>query len=171
MSGFEKREDIDSPWVTSTRDIEIAKKRAAGESYRQISAEVGLAKSRVETICKRDDVKSIIEREQKRLIELAPSALDNYKHWISKGIITNNKDEREVAFKASTKVLESTGILNGTPSAIVNILYNDNKTIISPVIMGLLSEFTKKMTAFDDVVEGEIIEEGNSEEIGEGSVA
>lgn len=145
---------------TSARDVEIGVLKASGMSFKHIGEKVGISKSRAEAICKRDDVKSIIETEQKRLVSLVPTAIDNYKAWISKGAITNNKDEREVAFKASTKVLESTGILNGAPSTLVNILYNDNKTIISPVIMTLLKEFTDKMAAFDEeVVEGEVIED------------
>jgi hypothetical protein len=78
-----------------------------------------------------------------------------------RGSTTNNKDEREVAYKASTKVLESTGILNGAPSTLVQILYNDNKTIISPVIMGLLKDFTSKIAEIPEIPEtndSEIIE-------------
>ena len=146
------REDIDSPWETTPRDVEIAVKRASGQSLREIGEQVGLSKSRVDAICKREDVRTIIETEQKRLVQLVPTAIDNYKTWISKGSITNNKDEREVAFKASTKVLESTGILNGAPSVLIQNVYNDNKTIISPVIMTLLKEFTGKMASFDEEI-------------------
>ena len=123
------REDIDSPQETTPRDLEIAVKRASGQSLREIGEQVGLSKSRVDAICKREDVRTIIETEQKRLVQLVPTAIDNYKTWISKGSITNNKDEREVAFKASTKALESTGILNGAPSVLIQNVYNDNKTL------------------------------------------
>ena len=155
------RKDIDSPYETSVRDVEIGKMRAAGATYEKIGQDVGLGKSRVAVICERDDVKAIIEGEQKRLVSLVPTAVDNYRAWINKGSITTNKDEREVAFKASTKVLESTGILNGAPSTLVQILYNDNKTIISPVIKTLLDEFVGKLTAFNEdteVIDGEVVE-------------
>ena len=143
--------------VTS-RDMKIAQMRAKGVSYQKIGDEVGLQKSRVAVICGREDVKEIIESEQRRLVSLVPTAVDNYKKWINAGQITNDKDMRDISFKATTKVLESTGILNGTPSTLVNILYNDNKVIISPVIMGLLKEFTGKMAEFD-IIEGEIAED------------
>ena len=168
-----QRKDPVDPIETPVRDVKIAKMRAAGVTYEKIGKEVGVGTSRVAVICGREDVKGIIESEQKRLVSLVPTAIDNYKHWIGKGQITSNKDEREVAYKASTKVLESTGILNGAPSTLINVLYNDNKTIISPVIMTLLKEFTGKMSSFDDedIVDGEVIEDEETEiETGEDSM-
>ena len=162
------QKDVDDIVETPVRDVEIGKMRAAGMPYQAIGDAVGLGKSRVAVICERDDVKAIIENEQKRLVSLVPSAVDNYKTWIMRGSTTNNKDEREVAYKASTKVLESTGILNGAPSTLVQILYNDNKTIISPVIMGLLKDFTSKIAEIPDIPE---IPETNDSEIIEAEFA
>lgn len=144
---------------TTVRDAKIAKLLAKGKTYREVGQEVGLGKSTIAVISKRDDVKAQIEQEQKRLVSLVPTAVNNYKRWIEQGQVTNDKDTRDIAFKASTKVLESTGILNGTPSTLVNILYNDNKTIISPVIMDLLKDFSGRLHDFkDDIIEGELVD-------------
>jgi hypothetical protein len=145
----------------SERDMTIAMLRAKDVSMRKIGAEVGIGKSRVAAICKRDDVRSVIETEQRRLVSLVPSAVDNYKAWISKGSITNDKDMRDIAFKASTKVLESTGLLTGNASIQIQNVYNNNNTVISPVIMNLLGEFSKSLNSFDDVnevIDGEFSE-------------
>ena len=148
----------------SERDMTIAMLRAKDVSMRKIGAEVGIGKSRVAAICKRDDVRSVIETEQRRLVSLVPSAVDNYKAWISKGSITNDKDMRDIAFKASTKVLESTGLLTGNASIQIQNVYNNNNTVISPVIMNLLGEFSKSLNSFDDV--NEVID-GEFEELSE----
>ena len=140
----------------SPRDTKIAKLRAQNVSCEKIGKQVGLGRSRVAVICEREDVKTVIEQEQKRLVSLVPSAIDNYKHWIGQGKITNDKDMRDIAFKASTKVLEGTGLLSNAPSVMIQNVYNDNKTIISPVIMKLLQDHQAKLTSIDDdIIEGE----------------
>ena len=143
------------------RDYEIAKLRAHGFSLREISNELKkkgetICKSTISNICEKEDVKALIENEQRKLVELVPTAVKNYRKWIDAGQITNSKEEREISYKATTKVLESTGILNGAPSTLVNILYQENQTIISPIIKNLLSEFTNKLNNFDDVIDVEV---------------
>ncbi len=155
-----QREILEQSKPLKERDMAIAMMKARGMSYREIGGEVSLGKSRVAAICKRDDVRTVIEQEQKRLVSLVPSAVDNYKSWIGQGSITRDKDLRDISFKASTKVLESAGLLAGNASIMIQNVYNDNKQIISPVIMQLLGEFSKKLSDFDDVVDAEYEEAG-----------
>jgi hypothetical protein len=128
------------------RDTTIGKLKAKGQSLVSIGRVVGLSTNRVATICQRDDVKSIIEAEQTRLASFVPQAVKNMEHWIQNA--TNEKNDnadKRIGYEATKELLQSTGILNNQPSHLVQILYNDNKTIINPVIKGLLDGFLEKM--------------------------
>lgn len=125
----------------------VAKLRAKGDTLAEIGQQVGRSRMRVQQICARDDIKALIEQEQARLATLVPAAVRNFQHYIENAIDAEDKTDKEISFRATQKLLESTGILNNQPSHLVQILYNDNKTIVSPVIQHLLDKF---MDGFKD---------------------
>lgn len=127
----------------------IGKMRATGMSCEEIGKEVGLTKVRIQDICRQDDVKTIIEREQARLASFVPQAVKNMEHWITKATETTSNVDKRIGFEATKELLQSTGILNNQPSHLVQILYNDHKTIINPLIQGLLDNFVEKLKSAD----------------------
>lgn len=129
------------------RDVVIGKLRAKGLGYEKIGRAVGLKSiTRVKTICQRDDVKSIIESEQARLASFVPAAVKNMEHWIQNATNKDNDSvDKRIGYDATKELLQSTGILNNTPSHGIQVIYNDNKTIINPIIKGLLDSFVEKL--------------------------
>jgi hypothetical protein len=137
-------------------EIMVAKLKAIGESDREIAEKVGKSHGRVYQIRQRDDIKAMIEEEQTRLASLVPRAVDNFKSYIDNATLSDDKTDKEMGFRATQKLLESTGILNNQPSHLVQILYNDNKTIISPVIEALMGNFMEKFKSLDSSIESNV---------------
>jgi hypothetical protein len=130
-------------------EIMVAKLKAIGQSDREIAETVGKSQGRVYQIRQREDIKLLIEEEQTRLASLVPKAVDNFKSYIENAVTSKDKTDKEIGFRATQKLLESTGILNNQPSHLVQILYNDNKTIISPIIEKLMGNFMDKFNIED----------------------
>jgi hypothetical protein len=147
-------------------EMTVAKLRAKGDTLKEIGKQVKKSTVRVQQLCARDDIKALIEEEQARLATLVPTAVRNFEHYIESAIDAKDKTDKEISFRATQKLLESTGILNNQPSHLVQILYNDNKTIISPIIEKLLCGFMDKFKQDDygEIIDGECI---NVEEIKE----
>lgn len=136
------------------RDIAIAKLKAKGHGYGVIAKQVGLTKSRVQNICHRDDVKAVIEAEQARLATFVPQAVKNMEHWIEKATKTHDPVDKKIGYDATKELLQSTGILQDRPSHLVQVLYQENTTVISPIIKGLLEGFMEKINA-QEVIDAE----------------
>jgi hypothetical protein len=118
---------------TDVRDINIAKLRAAGVTQAKIAEHTGLSLPGVRYVLAKEQVQAMIEQEQSRLAALMPSAMDNYE-----------KTDKEIAYRATTKVLESHGLLPGNQSVVIQ-QFNTKNTIISPVLERVLEEYGKKL--------------------------
>lgn len=140
------------------RDLNIAKLSATGLSKPKIVNQMktvgwDISESTVKYVLKRDDIKEIIDQERTRLMSLVPQAVKNYERWVNNAHGYRDKSDKEIAFKATTKVLESPGLLSGTPSTQINLMMNSGNTIVSPVIEGMLKLFMDSLKP--EIVEAE----------------
>jgi hypothetical protein len=144
------------------RDTKMAKIAATGISQSKIVGEMKkegwtVTKATVNHALQKPNIKLIMEEEREKLISLVPKAVSNYKNWIDKATTYRDKTDKEIAFKATTKVLESNGLVSGTPSTQIQIMNNSGNTIVSPIIEGLLKMFVDKLNTVD-VIDAEVVE-------------
>lgn len=151
-----RQSKLDAPPVKEM----VVKELAIGKSKSSIAEEVGLHRSQVCRFANREDVKELIETEAMRLLEVVPDAVDNIKTTVKgmKNLPKKDIKNRELAYKASAKVLESAGILNtATPSqVIVNIFKQSEKPLISPLVQKVLQEFMKGFKDDGEIKESHI---------------
>ena len=131
----------------SRLDAPEAKKRvvqelALGKSQSSIARGIGLHSTRVCRFANMEDIVKLIEAESYRLYEAVPDAIQNVKDLIAemKHIPKTETKRRELAYKASTDVLKSAGIL---PTAVqsqvfVDIKAQTNNQLIPPIVQKLL---------------------------------
>lgn len=135
---------------TEVRDTLVAKMRAAGATQKSIAEQTGLSIPGVRYVLAKEQVQAMIEEEQSHLAALMPTAMDNYEKWITKAHNYHDKTDKEIAFRATTKVLESVGLVSGAPSVIIQNITNKN-TIISPTMERVLAEYGNKLRKVDVV--------------------
>ena len=134
-----KKSKLDRPPVKA----EVIKRLAVGESQSSIAGEVGLHRSQVSRFAKREDVRSFIEEEQMKLVEAVPDAVENVKELVRemRNIPSKETKRRELSYKATQDVLKSVGIMPAqTQAPLIQNIYNDNRFLLSPVVIELLSK-------------------------------
>ena len=139
-----RKSKLDLPHIKSR----VVKELATGRSKGEIAQEVGLHRTQVSRFASREDIKRLIETETMNLLEAVPDAVENIK-----GLVRGMKDlplkdikNRELSYKASTRVLEGVGLLN-TPTlspVMVNIT-NTTNTLISPIMQEVLKRFSESL--------------------------
>jgi predicted transcriptional regulator len=119
--------------------MEIAKALAGKVSQQKIADQLGVSQSTISRLASRDDMKALIEQETIRLLGSVPQAVDNLTDLVNEMPQMTNVKEKELAFKASRKVLEAAGILNSaSPSlSVVNIVQR-NSIVLSPIVKAML---------------------------------
>ena len=136
--------------ATDIRDMEIAKMRAAGVAQSKIAEHTGLSVQGVKYVLAKEQVQAMIEQEQSRLAALMPDAMDNYEKWVKKAHLYHDKTDKEIAYRATTKVLESHGLLPGNQSVVIQ-QFNNKTTIISPVLEKVLAEYGNSLRKVDAI--------------------
>ena len=61
---------------------EVVKRLAVGERPKSIAKDVGLSHSQVYRYSRREDIKALIEQEQRSLVEVVPDAVENVKSLV-----------------------------------------------------------------------------------------
>jgi len=116
---------------------------ATGKPQADIAREIGITPASVCRFVNRADIKQEVEKEAMRLLEAVPDAVQNVKDLVQgmKDIPYEDYKNRELAYKASIKLLEIAGIANSQVQnqIMINIL-NDNRTSISPTIETLINQ-------------------------------
>jgi predicted transcriptional regulator len=117
----------------------VVKELATGKPQTKIAREVGIDQSQVSRWSRKEDVRELLEKEQKRLLQATPDAVKVYLDIIREKIPKEDIKRRELQLKASKEVLKSGGIL---PSPIhsqtfIN-MYQKNDVLLSPKINELL---------------------------------
>ncbi len=123
----------------------IAGAVAAGIPQEEIAQQVGVNQSTVSRFANRDDVKEIIEEQTMSLLEVLPDAVENVKALV-RGMRDLPIDEvkaRELALKASLRVLESGGILNSSSPSQIVVNLQKSEPLIDPAT----AEFLRKYAA------------------------
>jgi hypothetical protein len=119
----------------------------AGKSRAEIGRAVGISRSQVSRFANRQDIQKECEAQYERLMESVEDAVKNLAREVKgmKEIPKEDTKNRELAYKASLKVLESAGILpSGTQSPVmVNIINGGKSRQIPPEI----AEFLQKRKA------------------------
>jgi hypothetical protein len=134
----------------------IGKMSARGFKPKQISEELTkmgeeITPKEVTSILKQTETKNVIEQERERIASLIPKCVENYDFWITKAKRFQDDKQREIAFRATTKVLESHGLVSGAPSEQVKISINKQEITLSPVVEKLLEGFMDKLRAVKPV--------------------
>jgi plasmid maintenance system antidote protein VapI len=114
----------------------VVKKLAAGEPQTSIAEQIGVDQSTISRFVNKDEIKSRLEKEQLKLAEAAPDAVQNVKDLVEemKDIPKDDIKRRELSYKASKDTLKAVGLFP-TPQyahSLTNI-FNDNRqqTVIS----------------------------------------
>jgi hypothetical protein len=126
----------------------IVKRLAVGESQGNIATEMGVNQSSVSRFANREDIRTLIEQEQAKLIDCLPDAVQNYINLVREDIPKGDIKRRELQLKASKDVLKGGGLLP-TPvqsQTFVN-LYQENKPLLSPIVMEIISKKVEEITS------------------------
>ncbi len=127
---------------------EVIRRLATGESQKSIGRWVGLDGSQVSRFSRREDIRSLIEQEQMRLVEAVPDAVENVKGFVREMKTIPKKDtkRRELSYKASVDTLKAVGIMP-TPvqSQVIANIYNDNRMILSPAVKAIIDEHLRRL--------------------------
>ena len=113
--------------------------------------------SQISRFAKGEDIRSLIEQEQMRLVEVIPDAVEYIKSLIPPNgkIAGMDIKDKELTYKASHDVLKAVGIMpSPVQSQIIANIYNE-KPLINPFIIKLLEERDKKFLPIEETGEDE----------------
>jgi hypothetical protein len=82
---------------------EVVKRLAVGDRPKSIAKDVGLSHSQVYRFSAREDIKDLIEQEQRSLVEVVPDAVKNVKSLVRemKDIPKKDVKRQELSYKAT----------------------------------------------------------------------
>jgi hypothetical protein len=147
-----RKSKLELPYIKKKviRDI------AAGKSQSEVAQEVELHPSQVCRFLKREDVQELIEKEALRLLEAVPDAIQNVKNLVHgmKSIPKKDTKRQELAYKATTDVLKSAGLLPSSKESQVLInIYQQNIQTVNPVLEELLKRHFQELQLHSDTDE------------------
>jgi len=115
---------------------------AMGSSQTEVARVTNVSESQMSKFVNREDIKQLISNESCRLMECLPDATQNLTDMVKgmKKLAPNDHKNKELAYRASLKVLETAGItpVAGQVSQVTTILQQNN-TELSPIIEKLLA--------------------------------
>ena len=152
-----RKSKLDQPHIRQR----VVKGLAVGERPKEIAKDVGLHHSQIYRFAKREDIKPFIEKEQMKLVEAVPDAVENVKELVRemKKIPKKDVKRRELSYKASLDTLKAVGIMSSpVQSQVITNIYQQTSFTISPVIRALL-EKDKKALEWKDEEAGQMDEE------------
>jgi len=149
--------------MTSEKVAKAITMKASGHTFREIAAEVGVTFQGVWGSLSKPEIRAEIEELQKQFLEanLSRAALNMTE------IIHSNPEgdkDKELRFRASTRVLESGGLLpSAVPAVYVNTL-NQVNTFQSPKVQEVLTRFAGMLAGKGgDVVDAEEVKDVTGE--------
>ncbi len=131
---------LDTPGIRE----EVVQGLALGRNKAEIAREVGLSRSQVSRFSKRDDIRGELENLWTRLLDVAPDAVTNIQTLVSgmKKLPRKDVKGRELAYKASLKVLEGVGVLpSQSPTVLVQNIVNNQTNVIDARTQQILSRY------------------------------
>ncbi|OGP87920.1 MAG: hypothetical protein A2157_02675 [Deltaproteobacteria bacterium RBG_16_47_11] len=152
-----KRSKLDSPPIRE----KVIQCLGAGESHESIAKDMGLNQSQVSRFANKEEIKDLIEQEQKRLLEVVGDAVENIKGLVREIPTIPKKDikRRELSYKASLDTLKAVGIMP-TPvqSQVITNIYEQKNLTLSPVVQALIHEHLKTLDSLgleEEKIDGE----------------
>jgi len=147
-----KTSKLNSPVIK----VRAVRALAAGETQEVVAQAVGVDQSAISRWTKRDDIRQALEEEGMRLASSIPAAVENYK-----GLIGNfdklTGEDKKLGFRATTRLLEATGILNNPQPGSIFVSFKQNNNYFgSEAAKGILERLSDSFHG--PQVEGEIID-------------
>ena len=105
---------------------------------------MGLNQSQISRWSRKEDVRELLEKEQKRLLQATPDAVKVYLDIIREEIPKEDIKRRELQLKASKEVLKSGGILPSPTNSQTYINIQDNNVMLSPNLEALLNQIASQ---------------------------
>jgi uncharacterized protein (UPF0248 family) len=132
-----RKSKLDTPHIKK----KVVQQLAVGESQRSIAKDVGIDHSQISRFSKREDIRSFIEKEQMKLVEVVPDAVENVKELVREMKKIPKKDIKrlELSYKANLDTLKSVGIMpSQVQSQLITTIYQQNNLVPSPAVMEIL---------------------------------
>ncbi len=100
---------------------DVIKRLTIGESHTSIAEQVGVERSTISKFANKDEVRALIDKEQEKLIEVLPDAVQNVKNLVEemKDIPKDDIKRRELLYKASKDVPKATNVFPSPQSHII----------------------------------------------------
>ena len=143
---------LDTPHIKD----QVVKRLLTGESQGSIAKDIGVDQSLISRWKNRDDIKKFIEEESLRLLESVPDAVDNMKTLVAlmKNLPMDDHKNRELSFKATKKILESSGLLPTVKTSThYQTIINSENITLSPLVLSLVQDHLNKIDDQDDAIE------------------
>lgn len=113
--------------------------RAGGTPPSEIASHMNCHESTIYRLLSKDEVKAIIERESQALLQIVPKARRNIEKMVEKFDSITDPSMKKLAFRATERVLESVGILNGSTSFnIQHLIMNQQNNVVDPTVLQAL---------------------------------
>ena len=138
--------------------LQIAEDRANGATLKEIASQNGFHESSASRKLSKPEVKAYLEELQARLVSKTLSkAVDNI-HEVVEGYKTAPDESKrcEHGFKASLRLMESTGLLTSNQQSIyIQQIYNDNRTEMPDIVKELFNRVTAapQVNLLDDAID------------------
>jgi predicted transcriptional regulator len=126
--------------------VEVIQRLACGQSQYSVGKALGISQQNISRFANKEEIKSLIKREQARLVDALPDAIENVKGLIKgmKNIHEHGIKQKELAYKATRDLLRSVGIFP-TQTPKTNVLDNDRRQqAILPEVLQMLQRCTEK---------------------------
>ncbi|MCX5916224.1 MAG: hypothetical protein NTX30_05990 [Deltaproteobacteria bacterium] len=135
-----KKSKLDNPHIRE----KVVKRLAVGENKATIAKDFGLHRSQVCRFAKREDIRTFVEKEQLKLLEAVPDAVENVKELVRemKDVPKVDTKRRELSYRASLHSLKAVGIMpSAIQSQVITTIYNDQRNqILAPVVLEILTQ-------------------------------
>jgi hypothetical protein len=135
---------MDSPSIRK----KVIQRLAMAESQESIARDVGLNQSQVSRFANREEIKEFIEREQMKLMEVIPDAVENVKGLVREMPTIPKKatKRRELSYKASLDTLKAGGIMpSPVQSLVITNIYEQRNLNIHPIVEDVVSKYADSL--------------------------
>ena len=133
------------------RDRHIAEQAAIGKSQNEIASITNVSQSTVSKVLSDTKAKEIIDRTQRKIVQLAPLAAKNMIAFLT------DKEDKTIRYKATSDVMKIIGVLpsHATSIFINNLMIQNNSGLQDAAFRQVAGAF---LGLDDDVQDAELIE-------------
>jgi hypothetical protein len=121
----------------------VVQMMASGESQAEVARHLNISESQISRFANRDDIKQLIETEALKLMDCLPDAVENVTTLVKgmKHVPMSDHKNRDLAYRASLKTLETAGITpsQGQSSHVINIFQQNNEIFLDQAAANALN--------------------------------